>query len=414
MKLLFKILLPIIIIGAGIAGFLQLKASKPAPVAIEAPEKQWSVNITAVHTASHTPLASLYGRIESPNRSALSAALSADVVQVHVKEGELVEAGQILVELDRRDLELRLKQRQAELAEVDARITSESNAHKANLAALEDELALEALARRNLARAQKLARTKAGSEAGVDEALQVIRTRSLAVIQRRRSIDDHAPRLAQLEASRARITALRTQAETDLQRTSIRAPFRGRITLVNASIGERLRVGDPLVEIYDVGELEIRAQIPERYVTEVRGSLQDQDPVKAVLKIRDSVYNLVLDRFAGSIRQGQGGIDGFFRFAGSDAPALEVGRVVPLEVSLPAVPDAISLPIAALYGSNTVYRVVAGRLENVNVVYAGEHRNAEGEDRVLVTSSALKSGDQVITTQVPAAVEGLKVSANGK
>jgi multidrug efflux pump subunit AcrA (membrane-fusion protein) len=413
MKLVLKILLPILIIAAGVGGFLALKSSRPPPVAIEAPEKQWAVDAIFVNATSYQPIAQLYGRIESLNRSKLSAAIAADINIVAAREGQQVVAGQLLVEIDQRDLVLRLQQRDAELAELDARMGSEDNVYAADQAALKDELGLLALAERGLARAQKLARTKAGSEVGVDEAHQTIRTRSLAVTQRRRSINDHTARTAQLQANVIRIKSLKAQVETDLERAHIRAPFDARITEIHVSPGERVRVGDPLLELYDVSQLEARAQLPERYVTLVRESFESDRVILGELDIGGQLYGVVLDRFAGSIRTGQGGLDGFFRFSQEDEiPAVEVGRVVPIRVSLPAVENAISLPVSALYGSNTVYRIIDGRLENVAVEYIGEHHDVEGSPRVLVRSIRLESGDQVITTQIPAAVTGLKVSVN--
>lgn len=410
MKLLLKIVLPAAMIAAGVFGFLELKASRPEPRAIEAPERQWAVTAATVERGNHRPLARLYGRIESPSMSTLSAAVSAEVREVEGHEGDLVRAGQLLVRLDDRDLRLLLRQRESELRELEAKIASEEIYFASDRKALEDELALLKLAERNLSRAERLANTSAGSQADVDEALQALRGRSLAVTQRRRLIEDHGARRAALEAGVSRVESLRARVERDLERTGIRAPFDGRIASIRVSPGERVRVGDPLVEVFDIARLEIRAQLPEKYLVGVRRALGDGATLDGVADVHGRQVAVALDRFAGAIRQGQGGLDGFFRFVDGDgARALEVGRVIPVRLSLPRMPDAVSLPVTALYGSNTVYRVVAGRLQNVEVEYVGEHLGANGERRVLVASPALNRGDLVATTQIPAAVDGLKV-----
>jgi hypothetical protein len=81
-----------------------------------------------------------------------------------------------------------------------------------------------------------------------------------------------------------------------------------------------------------------------------------------------------------------------------------------LIVRLPVVDNGISLPLAAVYGADTVYAVVDGRLSPRSVTYVGEHNTPGGEIRAVVVSEELDPGDEVVTTQIPAAVEGLKVT----
>jgi hypothetical protein len=88
-----------------------------------------------------------------------------------------------------------------------------------------------------------------------------------------------------------------------------------------------------------------------------------------------------------------------------------------LELQLPAVDDAIAVPRSALYGNDHVYRVSEGRLERVRVERLGESRGeSQGElrgddrgSRLLLRSDALRPGDRIATTQLPNAVDGLRV-----
>ncbi|KAA3632965.1 MAG: HlyD family efflux transporter periplasmic adaptor subunit, partial [Proteobacteria bacterium] len=184
----------------------------------------------------------------------------------------------------------------------------------------------------------------------------------------------------------------------------------GRVTRVDVATGERVRVGDGLLELFDISKLEVRAQIPERHLPAVRGGAGGDDAVGASLALEGRDYPMRLVRLAAAIRDGQGGLDGFFQFVGDPAPRLEVGRVSTLHLHLPPVPDAVSLPVGALYGADIVYRVVDGRLESTPVVYAGEHEADDGDTRAIVRSEALAVGDVVMVTQIPAAVDGLKVT----
>ncbi|KAA3619193.1 MAG: biotin/lipoyl-binding protein, partial [Proteobacteria bacterium] len=277
MKRILKFLLPLAVLGAGIALFASLKTSRPEPVAVDPPEKQWTVATAIVERRDIHPRIRLYGRVESPVQSVLRAALEAEVVAVNVREGDLVQENDLLLELDVVDLELELRQREAEIGELESRLESERRRYAADRDALKDEQTLLELAQRNLARAERLARTQAGSEAGVDDARQVIRTRSLAVVQRRFDLDDFPSRVSRLEANLEVAEAARAKVARDLERTRVRAPYDGRVTRVDVATGERVRVGDGLLELFDISKLEVRAQIPERHLPAVRGGAGGDD-----------------------------------------------------------------------------------------------------------------------------------------
>jgi hypothetical protein len=69
----------------------------------------------------------------------------------------------------------------------------------------------------------------------------------------------------------------------------------------------------------------------------------------------------------------------------------------------------VPLPFEALYGLKRVYRLDGGRLVTVDVERVGELRLPDGSVQVLVRSPDLHPGDQVVTTQLPNAVNGLRV-----
>jgi multidrug efflux pump subunit AcrA (membrane-fusion protein) len=412
MKTLLKFLLPLMVLGAGAALFVSLKASRPPPVALQPVEKQWSIATESVERRGISPLVRLNGRTESPSLASLRAAVEAEVASIRVHEGDAVLRGQLLVELDSSELELLLRQRDAEVRELNARVDSENRRLEADRAALADEQALLELARANLQRAERLASNRAGSEAAVDEALQIIRSRSLAVVQRRLNIDDHPHRLAQLQAAIARAEAARERVQLDIERTRVRAPFDGRILKLAISAGERVRVGDGLLDVFDSTDLEVRAQIPGPHLPAVRRGMEQAQGLTAEFDLEGRRYPLTLARLGAQIAQGRAGLDGFFRFGGDAPPSLEVGRLGELLLSLPVIEDAVSLPVSALYGGDTVYRVVDDRLQSVAVQHLGEHLGSDGESRLVLKSSLLAEGDRVMVSQIPAAVDGLKVASD--
>ena len=126
---------------------------------------------------------------------------------------------------------------------------------------------------RALKRAERLAKTQTGTQARVDEAQRALRLQALALTNRQRAVNDHTPRLAQLDARLNRSKAVRDQVRRDLQRSELTAPFDGRITAVHVSPGDRVRPGDQLIDLFDTYFVELRTQVPNRYLPTLRQAL---------------------------------------------------------------------------------------------------------------------------------------------
>ena len=410
MRRLLKFSLPILLLGGSLVVFLWLEASQVPDQPIEAIEKTWTVTTVRAQRQSLSPTVRLYGRIESPHESHRRAAISADVQQVPVLVGTTVAPGDLLVRLDDRSLQLLLRQREGDLLEIKAQIDSEKRRYAADLEALQIERTLLQLGEKALDRAEQLARTQAGSAARVDEAQHAQHAQTLAIANRRRAINDHNPRLAQLRARQQRAEALHDQARNDLERTAVRALAPGKVTAVHVSPGDRVRAGDQLVDVFDTRLIEVRAQIPNRHLPTLRHGLSAGTTIAATANIEGRVRSLRLDRLAGKIEPGQGGVDAFFSFRGHAIP-VELGRTIALTIELPAKAQVIPLPATAIYGANTVYRVINNRLDRVAVQRVGEYNNGDQGSWVLVTGDAIKEGDAVLSHQLPGAVDGLKVAS---
>lgn len=389
-----KIVIPLLIIGVAIAGFVVLRMTKPAAKPVTINEKAWPVAVTAVTPAAEAPELTLYGRIEAEWSSTMTSALAADVVAVPVHEGDLVTKGAIVVRLDASDARLRLTQ-------AEARIASEIARHQANLEALPRERNLLALARKELERARDLLARKLASQSALDTARQAVDRQAIALSARETAIQEHDARLAEL-------TAARDQADLDVQRAQVRAPFDARVARLNVSPGQRLRVGDPVVTLYDTATLLVRAQIPEDQLGAINQALAQDRALSAEGTLDGSRIQATLMRLGGEAAAG-GGMAGLFRVREPDG-RVRPGRFLALTLRLPVAQDVIALPAGALYGRDRIYRVDdQGRLRSSRVQRVGERR-AQGQSVLLVRAESLPPGTRVVTTQLPNAMDGLKVT----
>lgn len=356
---------------------------------------------------SHRPTVTLYGRLESPRESNLSSTINAYVAKVLVEEGNWVKTGDIIVELEDSDVRLIYEQRQAELEDLEAQLASEQARYQNDVKSLEVEKQLVSLSQKSAERYEKLVERNVGSDLNRDEALQQARAQTLSFYNREYAVNDHPNRRKRLQAQLTKARALRDQAALDLARTRITAPFDGRVTAINASPGNRVRPGDTLATLFDSSHVEVRAQIPSRYLNQVEAALEQGVELDATFTLNDKHVTLRLERLAGAIGMGQGGVDGLFALDNPDRN-LTLGRAGEVYLHMPAIDNSIALPPTAIYGQQRIYAVRDGLLHTVMIQRLGEVLMESGE-RWQLLQADVEAGEPILATQLSNAVGGLHV-----
>ena len=385
-----------------------LVTSKPERVTLAAQERAWPVAVVEIRPETVTPQLVLFARVESPRTAHLSAAVTADVRSVDVLEGEGAGPDHRLLELDDRDIRLVLAQRDAEVAGLEADLEREDLRHQSDLVALEHERVLLKIALREVTRARDLAERNAGSRASLDRARRDEEQQMLAVERRKLAISEHAGRRKQIEARLAQARANQSRATLDLERTRVYPPFEGRIAEVFVAPGDRVRPGDRLLTMFDSTSLELRAQIPLRYLPVVQSALDRAENLRARAVVDELEVRAVLHRLSAQVGRGSGGAEGLFRVTEGDA-RLQLGRTVELMVDLPPVQDAVTAPREALYGTDRVFVLDGERMKKVKVERLGEIHHDAGNGRVILRSAGLEPTGRLIVTHLPNAIDGLRV-----
>jgi len=418
-----KWLLPTLILVIAILIITVLIATKPQPPKKETTEKAWLVSSEPLKFTSVSPNISLLGHVESPFDAKLSAAINSDVLSVPVRDGQIVSQGQVLITLDAREIKLSVAQRQADVDELKAQIIAENNRFNSDKSSLDEEQQLLDIAAQGVKRQLKLQKSKLGSQERIDLAETQRAQKSLSLNARKLNIADHPSRLNQLNARLNRAQILLSDAKIDAERTQVIAPFDGVITAVNVAPGERVQIGQALISLYDRKNIEIRAQLPNRYVSLVKASIAQGALIEAQTESYGSTSQLLLKRLSGQANQGTGGIDALFTPANLPGPqssepqttetspsALILNSTLKVQVTLPPLHNVATLPLSAIYGSNRIYRIENERLQSIDVTILGKQFSTTGtQDRVIIQSQILKDGDIIATTQLPTAISGLKV-----
>ena len=421
-------LLPIIILAVITLIIILLVVTKPQSPKKETTEKAWLVSTETLAFSSASPHISLLGKVESPFDAKLSAAITSEILSVPVRDGQHVVKGQVLVALDAREINLAVSQRQADVNELNAQIVAENNRFNSDKQALNEDQQLLDIATQGVKRQLKLQTSKLGSQERVDQAETLRAQKALSLNARKLTIADHPSRLSQLKARLTRSQTLLRDALIDAERTQIIAPFDGVITGINVAPGERVQVGQTLVTLYDRKNIEVRAQLPYRYISFVNTALAKDALIQAETENYGAISPLQLERLSGQANQGTGGVDALFTPLHSttlDQPAQETGdqmntsslpsalilnSTLKIQVTLPPLQNVATLPLSAIYGSNRIYRIENERLQAIEVTILGKQFSKNGKpDRVIIQSPDIKDGDTIATTQLPTAISGLKV-----
>jgi multidrug efflux pump subunit AcrA (membrane-fusion protein) len=399
-------------IGAGIIAVAALMsasifATGPEPQPETRTEKAWPVSTLAIDPARLSPSFSAHGRIEASNLAHLRTDLSAQVREVHVKEGEWVDQGQLLISLDDRETRLDLAQQQATVAELEATLRSieieaqqleQSTAHY---------VSMQKIAQQKLERHQNLMSQRLISQALLDEVTGQANKVEIEYQTHQRRLADFPNRLAAQQAKLDRALASLADARLDVEKSQVLAPFSGPVLNVHVAPGDRSTLGTALLDIADASTFELRVQIPDEYGNRFFEHLSTASGIEAQSA---SGTRMPLLRFSSQVREGQSGLDGFFGLTvESGAPTTALGRMVAVTVTLPEEADVVALPIQSLYENDRIYAVEDFRLEAIRIERVGELLTEQGEYRVLVRSPNLRTGQKIITTQLPRAISGLLV-----
>ncbi|MWJ28529.1 HlyD family efflux transporter periplasmic adaptor subunit [Halomonas sp. ZH2S] len=402
---MLKRLIPVVILALGIVGFMALRLTRPEPAPAVAQERSWPVEALSVSLVEHVPLLPLFGEVMAPEMINLVAPIEARVAVRPVSDGQRVDEGELLVALDEADLFPPLRQAEAEVADLEAQLENQRIRHGNDRQVLAREREILASANRQLERNRTLVARNLTSQADLDVARDNVARAQLNVTSRESAVAEFPSRLASLEARLARTQVMLATAQRDLERGRAHAPFEGRVTRVQVAPGDHVAARAPLLSLYPIDGLEMRARIPQRFRAEIEEHLTQGTPLLAIAERGEQRF--VLERLAGE--SDPTGIEAIFSLE-SQTHGLRPGSMVTVQLERPAVANALAVPYAALHGPNLLYRINGdNRLERQRVERLGEIQRDEGERWLLVRAEELNEGDRVMATHLPNAMQGLRV-----
>ena len=325
-----------------------------------------------------------YGTVQPRTRSMLVAQVGGQIVEINenVRDGGFFEKGDTLGQIDPRDYE----------ADVQIALASLADAKQAMA---------EAIARSDQAREDW---ERLGNE-GEPSKLVL--------------------RIPQLEAARAGVGSAEsalTKVKLDLERTSIVAPFAGRVIRKLVDLGQVVGPNTQLAEIYATDVVEIRLplrnrdlgfiDLPESY----RHSGPRETSIDVLIKsdlIGNEKWQARLVRTEGAIDESArqlhviAQIDDPFGPRSEGRSPLKIGQYVTAEIEGKTLPGALVIPNSAIYQGSYVYTVEDDILRRRDIEIAWQN------DIDAIVDNGLELGMDLVMTPLGQVTSGIRVSVLG-
>ncbi len=420
-------------LAAGLAVLVYFARDDAGPDSTPLREVARPVRVIAVPIVDLVPRARGYGQVQPGRVWEAVAEVGGRILEKHarLKPGGIVAAGEVLLRIDPADYELAIEITAAGISGAKAKVEElavrESNSRRA-LAIEERSLAL---AEKDLARKVALLKRRNISQAAVDETER-------AVLARRQSVQGYRGALDLLPAERAVLMAnLRqleselAQARRNLDRTTIAAPFDGRVTAVSVEESQFAGAGRILAVLDSLDVAEVTAHIPIDQVRRlflagnVRGvdvtaenldTVFEELGVTAVVRLRSG--DLAVEWPARFVRTRESidprtrtvgvvvAVDEPYRRAVSgQRPPLTRNMYVEVALQGRAIGGSIVIPRAALHAGYVYVVRDNSRLERRPV----EVSLRQGE--LVALSGGLAAGERIVVGDLVPAVDGMLLEA---
>lgn len=382
MKIL-RVLLPLVILG--IAGSIAywIYITKPEPRQRNFTPGPTQVEVFHLSPVDYQVELETQGTVRARTESNLIPEVRGRILEIgpNFREGSFFEKGDMLLRIDPRDYETELVVAEANLAQMQL--------------ALQEE------------------------QARADQAYQDWKRLNLS--EEPSELVLRGPQLKRAQANVASAEARLENAQLNLERTTIRAPFAGRVLSKNADVGQYVSPGNQLARIYAVDFAEVRLPLTETQLTfldlpEIYRGEQPNIEDGPVVTLSSTVAGKTHE-WKGRIVQAEGSFDVRTRqlfviaqvpnpygFIEDGRPPLKVGSFVQAVIKGSLLKNVFVVPRRLLRENSYVLTVDdENRLRRKTVELVWQNDNA------IVVEEGLSHGDRICLTDVPYALESLPV-----
>lgn len=375
-----RIAIPLLIIAGGIWAYSILSKTTEEEKAPEAQRQKIRTRVVELNRQNYTVTVTTQGVVQPHNQITLSVEVGGriDSLSPAFEQGSFFDKGDVLIELDPRDYENAVDLAKAGKLGAEAALT---------------------LAQQNYDRMVK----------GYEE--------SKAAIVTKAEVDIAAAERAQAESNLDAAISELEQAERDLERTTITAPFAGRVLEKSVGLGQSVASGTPLGTIFAVDYAELRLPIAARERQFLDLPERASDPALPV-QITDAIDFESESEWTGKIVRTEGALDPdsleLFAIARIDDPfglksgnpPLRIGQPVTGMIQGHVLENVIALPRPAV---RQLDRIILIDNNDLTLSTISVTPIWDDEEYVIVRNSDIPEGALLSTTHLVYAPEGSEV-----
>jgi len=390
---------------------LRPQAERQVPV-----EKGRLVEVFPARTEDVQMVVESFGTVAPRESLKLVAQVHGSVVAISpdFKEGNYIETGTKLLQIDPRTYELEVDRRKVQIKQSEAEL-KRLNQEMVNLKTRANIAKSDvSLAKKEYARLQKLIARKVIAQSQLDKTEQAY----LASLERLQALENQlaliGPQNEQLIAARDMAEVLYQQAKLDLERSGILAPFDGWVLEKAVEVGQHVNVGQLLGSIYRAGEMDIEVFIPAKDFKWLPADMGAETPVAADVIFKNAdlehVWTGRVARVKARMDERTRTLPVVIEVDGIDTSAqknavfrLRPGMFVTVKIKGKAQPNAFLLPRHVVYPGNIVYTVEDNQLKLNEVSILRSYKDS------VIVEAGLSEGDLIVKTPLSGAVDGMRV-----
>lgn len=333
------------------------------------------------------------------------------VIRLGFTEGQVVQQGQLLAQLQPRIQQAETAQALAQLQSARQGVASVASRRSELEATLQSSLAEYNQADRDFQRFVKLFQQDVISR----QELETARTRRETA-------------LAAVEAVKGRMAALKAETRSAqaqigvaqagvgvaggyLQKTRIVAPFTGRVGIQQVEVGSMVMPGDPIVSLVSTDQPEVAFEVPGELLFKLKTGL----PVRVLADDAtrtDVPVAGTLTYIAPALNEDTGTVPLKARVNPAGLP-LRPGQLVQVQLSYGVRPNALVVPESALVSRGErwfVYGVDArSKVHQITVTPHERYTQPNGTTLVAISATGLVAGDRIVIDGVSRLDEGAEV-----
>jgi RND family efflux transporter MFP subunit len=378
--MLFTIVLPVLVLAGG--AVLAVVLVKTSPKAVPRPPQRTArlVETTTVQLDAQPTVIRAFGTVQSAREVGVHPRVAGEIIAIspNLIPGGRFQQGEMMVQIDPRDFELAVRQREADVS------TAEAN------------LALEM-----------------GQQAVAQREYELL---GEAISDENRDLVLRKPQLSQAQAALEVAKAALDLARLDLERTTVRAPFNATVRMRDVNVGMQVSPTTELAIVSGSDEYWIELTVPVDDLKWIR--IPDgPDQPGSLVRVRSQVT-----RNKGTARQGRvlrllPDLEPNGRLArvlvsvrdplalqpeNQGKPALILGDYVSAVIEGIGVSNAVALDRTYFRDGDQVWVMTPEHQLEIRPVTVA-FRSVD----TLLVSDGLQDGERVVVTDLPAALEGM-------